>query len=30
MLRIRSLEAGYGNLRVLHRVSIHVSPGGDR
>jgi branched-chain amino acid transport system ATP-binding protein len=27
MLRIRSLEAGYGHLKVLHRVSIHVSPG---
>jgi branched-chain amino acid transport system ATP-binding protein len=27
MLRIRSLEAGYGNLKVLRRVSIHVSPG---
>ena len=27
MLRIRSLEAGYGNLKVLRRVWIHVSPG---
>jgi len=27
MLRIRNLEAGYGNLRVLRRVSMHVNPG---
>jgi len=27
MLRIRNLEAGYGNLKVLRRVSIHVAPG---
>jgi branched-chain amino acid transport system ATP-binding protein len=27
MLRIRNLEAGYGELKVLHRVSLHVSPG---
>ena len=27
MLRIRNLEAGYGNLKVLRRLSIHVSPG---
>lgn len=27
MLRIRNLEAGYGNLRVLRRLSMHVNPG---
>jgi branched-chain amino acid transport system ATP-binding protein len=27
MLRIRNLEAGYGNLKVLRRISIHVAPG---
>jgi len=27
MLRIRNLEAGYGNLRVLKRISMHVDPG---
>jgi branched-chain amino acid transport system ATP-binding protein len=27
MLRIRSLESGYGNLRVLRSVSLHVRPG---
>jgi branched-chain amino acid transport system ATP-binding protein len=27
MLRIRNLDAGYGNLNVLRRVSIHVKPG---
>ena len=27
MLRIRSLESGYGKLRVLKGVSLHVNPG---
>ncbi|HAK97467.1 MAG TPA: branched-chain amino acid ABC transporter ATP-binding protein [Planctomycetes bacterium] len=27
MLRVLNLEAGYGNLRVLKGVSMHVSPG---
>src|SRR5512146_2158012 len=27
MLKIRNLDAGYGNLAVLRRVSIHVKPG---
>ncbi len=27
MLRIRNLEAGYGKLRVLRRVSLHVAAG---
>ena len=27
MLRIRNLESGYGNLRVLNRISLHVNPG---
>jgi len=27
MLKIRSLEAGYGKLRVLKRISMHVDPG---
>ena len=27
MLRIRNLDAGYGSLTVLRRVSIHVKPG---
>jgi len=27
MLRIRNLEAGYGRLKVLRRISLHVSPG---
>jgi branched-chain amino acid transport system ATP-binding protein len=27
MLRTRNLDAGYGNLNVLRRVSIHVNPG---
>ncbi|MEW6220125.1 MAG: ABC transporter ATP-binding protein [Thermodesulfobacteriota bacterium] len=27
MLRVRNLEAGYGKLRVLRRISMHVSPG---
>ena len=27
MLRVRNLEAGYGRLRVLKGVSLHVSPG---
>jgi branched-chain amino acid transport system ATP-binding protein len=27
MLRIRNLESGYGKLRVLKGVSLHVSPG---
>jgi branched-chain amino acid transport system ATP-binding protein len=27
MLRIKSLEAGYGPLKVLRKVSLHISPG---
>jgi branched-chain amino acid transport system ATP-binding protein len=27
MLRIRNLESGYGKLKVLRRISMHVSPG---
>lgn len=27
MLRVRNLEAGYGNLRVLKGISLHVRPG---
>jgi branched-chain amino acid transport system ATP-binding protein len=27
MLKVRSLESGYGNLRVLKSVSLHVNPG---
>ena len=27
MLRVRNLDAGYGNLAVLRRVSLHVKPG---
>ena len=27
MLRIKNLEAGYGKLRVLKRISMHVDPG---
>jgi branched-chain amino acid transport system ATP-binding protein len=27
MLRVRNLEAGYGKLRVLKRISMHVDPG---
>lgn len=27
MLRIRNLESGYGNLRVLRGISLHVNPG---
>jgi branched-chain amino acid transport system ATP-binding protein len=27
MLKIRNLDAGYGGLRVLRRVSIHIKPG---
>jgi branched-chain amino acid transport system ATP-binding protein len=27
MLKIRNLESGYGKLKVLRRVSIHVNPG---
>jgi len=27
MLRIRNVEAGYGKLRVLRRISMHVAPG---
>jgi branched-chain amino acid transport system ATP-binding protein len=27
MLKIRNLEAGYGKLRVLKRISMHVDPG---
>ncbi|MFH7325359.1 ABC transporter ATP-binding protein [Desulfurivibrio sp. C05AmB] len=27
MLKIRNLEAGYGKLRVLKRISLHVNPG---
>jgi branched-chain amino acid transport system ATP-binding protein len=27
MLRVRNLEAGYGSLRVLKGISLHVSPG---
>lgn len=27
MLKIRNLEAGYGRLKVLRKISMHVSPG---
>ncbi|NIO17670.1 MAG: ATP-binding cassette domain-containing protein [Deltaproteobacteria bacterium] len=27
MLKIRNLEAGYGKLTVIHKISMHVSPG---
>ncbi|NOX20926.1 MAG: ABC transporter ATP-binding protein [Nitrospirae bacterium] len=27
MLRIRNIEAGYGSIRVLRKVSLHVNPG---
>jgi ABC-type branched-subunit amino acid transport system ATPase component len=27
MLKIRNLESGYGKLRVLKGISLHVSPG---
>src|SRR5271157_4180079 len=27
MLKIRNLESGYGGLRVLKGISLHVSPG---
>jgi branched-chain amino acid transport system ATP-binding protein len=27
MLKIKNLEAGYGKLKVLRRISMHVSPG---
>lgn len=27
MLKVRNLEAGYGDLRVLRRISMHINPG---
>ncbi|KKL13936.1 hypothetical protein LCGC14_2520800 [marine sediment metagenome] len=27
MLKVKNLESGYGNLRVLRHVSLHVNPG---
>ena len=27
MLKVRNLDAGYGNLAVLRRISLHVNPG---
>jgi branched-chain amino acid transport system ATP-binding protein len=27
MLRIRNIETGYGNIKVLRKVSLHVNPG---
>ncbi|RMG71569.1 MAG: ATP-binding cassette domain-containing protein, partial [Nitrospirae bacterium] len=27
MLRVRNIEAGYGRIKVLRRVSLHVRPG---
>lgn len=27
MLRIKNLEAGYGPLKVLRKVSLHIGPG---
>ncbi len=27
MLKIRNLDAGYGKLRVLKNISLHVDPG---
>ena len=27
MIKIRNLESGYGNLKVLRKMSMHVSPG---
>jgi branched-chain amino acid transport system ATP-binding protein len=27
MLRIENLEAGYGPLKILHKVSLHIDPG---
>ncbi|RMG02264.1 MAG: ATP-binding cassette domain-containing protein, partial [Nitrospirae bacterium] len=27
MLRLRNLESGYGRLKVLRKISIHVNPG---
>jgi len=27
MLRVRNIEAGYGSIKVLRRVSLHVNPG---
>lgn len=27
MLRIKNLDAGYGNLKVLRKVSLHINPG---
>jgi ABC-type branched-subunit amino acid transport system ATPase component len=27
MLKVKNLEAGYGKLRVLKRISMHVDPG---
>jgi len=27
MLKIKNLEAGYGKLKVLHKISMHISPG---
>jgi branched-chain amino acid transport system ATP-binding protein len=27
MLRIRNLDAGYGNLNILRRASLHINPG---
>ena len=27
MLKIKNLESGYGNLKVLRKISMHVNPG---
>ncbi len=27
MLRVRNIEAGYGSIKVLRRVSLHINPG---